>query len=66
MRRWLALLVAATTSLVLVALLVPMALLIRSVAESGALGRATSAAESIVVAVGTPTWSWPSNGWPGR
>lgn len=54
MRRWLALLVAATTSVVLIALLVPMALLIRSVAENGALNRATSAAESVVVAVGTP------------
>lgn len=54
MRRWLALLVAATTSLVLIALLVPMALLIRAVAENGALVRATTAAESVVVAVGTP------------
>ncbi|MFC4005647.1 ATP-binding protein [Nonomuraea purpurea] len=54
MRRWLALLVAATTSLVLIALLVPMALLIRDVAENGALSRATVAAESVSVAVGTP------------
>ncbi|HEX4814001.1 MAG TPA: HAMP domain-containing sensor histidine kinase [Nonomuraea sp.] len=54
MRRWLALLVAATTSLVLIALLVPMALLIRTVAENGAMGRATAAAESVAVAVGTP------------
>lgn len=54
MRRWLALLVAATTSLVLIALLVPMALLIRAVAENGAMGRATAAAESVAVAVGTP------------
>ncbi|WP_049573525.1 sensor histidine kinase [Nonomuraea sp. SBT364] len=54
MRRWLALLVAATTSLVLVALLVPMALLIRAVAENGATSRATTAAESVAVAVGTP------------
>ncbi|MFI6294323.1 sensor histidine kinase [Nonomuraea sp. NPDC050790] len=54
MRRWLGLLVAATTSVVLIALLVPMALLIRSVAENGAMARATSAAESVVVAVGTP------------
>jgi signal transduction histidine kinase len=53
-RRWLALLVAATTSLVLVALLVPMALLIRTVAENGATSRATTAAESVAVAVGTP------------
>ncbi|MEU7828112.1 MULTISPECIES: HAMP domain-containing sensor histidine kinase [unclassified Nonomuraea] len=54
MRRWLALLVAATTSVVLIALLVPMALLIRSVAENGAMNRATAAAESVAVAVGTP------------
>ncbi|GAA1648178.1 HAMP domain-containing sensor histidine kinase [Nonomuraea maheshkhaliensis] len=53
MRRWLALLVAATTSLVLIALLVPMALLIRAVAENGAMSRATTAAESVAVAVGT-------------
>ncbi|NRQ34264.1 HAMP domain-containing histidine kinase [Nonomuraea sp. NN258] len=49
MRRWLALLVAATTSLVLIALLVPMALLIRAVAENGAMSRATAAAESVAV-----------------
>ncbi|MEU7743792.1 HAMP domain-containing sensor histidine kinase [Nonomuraea sp. NPDC052129] len=54
MRRWLALLVAATTSVALIALLVPMALLIRSVAENGAMNRATAAAESVAVAVGTP------------
>lgn len=54
MRRWLALLVAATTSLVLIALLVPMALLIRAVAENGAMSRATGAAESVAVDVGTP------------
>ncbi|WP_188196439.1 sensor histidine kinase [Nonomuraea sp. SYSU D8015] len=54
MRRWLALLAAATTSLVLIALLVPMALLIRTVAENGAMSRATAAAESVAVAVGTP------------
>ncbi|WP_431898654.1 sensor histidine kinase [Nonomuraea sp. bgisy101] len=54
MRRWLALLAAAITSLVLVALLVPMALLIRSVAESGAMARATGAAESVAVAAGSP------------
>jgi signal transduction histidine kinase len=53
-RRWLALLVAATTSVVLIALLVPMALLIRSVAEHGAMSRATAAAESVAVTVGTP------------
>ncbi|MEV4100107.1 HAMP domain-containing sensor histidine kinase [Nonomuraea sp. NPDC049649] len=57
MRRWLALLVAATTSLVLVALLVPMAVLIRTVAENGAMSRATAAAESVAVAVGTPELS---------
>ncbi|MEQ4724849.1 HAMP domain-containing protein [Nonomuraea sp. B19D2] len=54
MRRWLALLVAATTSLVLIALLVPMALLIRAVAENSAMSRATAAAESVALAVGTP------------
>ncbi|MEU0567086.1 HAMP domain-containing sensor histidine kinase [Nonomuraea sp. NPDC005983] len=54
MRRWLALLVAATTSVVLIALLVPMALLIRAVAENGAMARATASAESVSVAVGTP------------
>lgn len=54
MRRWLALLVAATTSVVLIALLVPMALLIRAVAENDAMSRATAAAESVSVAVGTP------------
>lgn len=51
MRRWLALLVAATTSLVLVALLVPLALLVRTVARSEAMHRATRAAESVAVAV---------------
>ncbi|GAA1705703.1 HAMP domain-containing sensor histidine kinase [Nonomuraea bangladeshensis] len=54
MRRWLALLVAATTSLVLIALLVPMAVLIRSVAENGAMDRALTTAGSVAVAVGTP------------
>ncbi|NUT42283.1 MAG: HAMP domain-containing histidine kinase [Thermoactinospora sp.] len=49
MRRWLALLVAATTSLVLIALLVPMALLVRAVAENGAMGRATTTAESVAL-----------------
>lgn len=53
MRRWLAVLVAATTSLVLVALLVPLALLVRSVAGSEAVASATRAAESVAVAVGT-------------
>jgi len=51
MRRWLALLVAATTSLVLVALLVPLALLVRVAAENAATGEATSTAESVAVAV---------------
>ncbi|GIH64155.1 sensor histidine kinase [Microbispora siamensis] len=52
MRRWLAALVAATTSLVLVSLLVPLALLVRSVAHSEAVASATRAAESVAVAVG--------------
>ncbi|MEV0585998.1 HAMP domain-containing sensor histidine kinase [Nonomuraea sp. NPDC050310] len=49
MRRWLALLVAATTSLVLIALLVPMALLIRVAAENAAMNRATAAAEAVAL-----------------
>ena len=53
MRRWLALLVAATTSLVLIALLVPLALLVRTVAESGAVSEAGGEADSVAVAVGT-------------
>jgi signal transduction histidine kinase len=53
MRRWLALLVAATTSLVLIALLVPLALLVRTVAESGAVSEAGGEADSAAVAVGT-------------
>ncbi|SNT08151.1 Signal transduction histidine kinase [Streptosporangium subroseum] len=53
MRRWLALLVAATTSLVLIALLVPLALLVRTVAESGAVSEASGEADSVAVAVGT-------------
>ncbi|MFG1865133.1 sensor histidine kinase [Microbispora bryophytorum] len=52
MRRWLAVLVAATTSLVLVSLLVPLALLVRSVARSEAVASASRAAESVAVAVG--------------
>ena len=45
--------VAATTSLVLIALLVPLALLVRTVAESGAVARATGeAAVLVAVAVG--------------
>jgi signal transduction histidine kinase len=54
-RRWLALVMAATTSLVLIALLVPMALLIGTVAENGAVDRATDAAESVAAAVSTMT-----------
>jgi signal transduction histidine kinase len=54
-RRWLALVMAATTSLVLIALLVPMALLIGTVAENGAVDRATDAAESVAAAVSTLT-----------
>ncbi|MEV4094850.1 sensor histidine kinase [Streptosporangium saharense] len=53
MRRWLALVMAATTSLVLVALLVPMALLIGTVAENAAVDRGTDTAESVAAAVGT-------------
>ncbi|MCG5211860.1 sensor histidine kinase [Streptosporangium sp. KLBMP 9127] len=53
MRRWLAVLVAATTSLVLIALLVPLALLVSAVAESGAVARATGEAESVAIAVAT-------------
>ncbi|WP_440099598.1 HAMP domain-containing sensor histidine kinase [Streptosporangium sp. H16] len=52
MRRWLTLLVAATTSLVLIALLVPLALLVRTVAVSGAVSEAESEAESVAVVVG--------------
>lgn len=53
MRRWLAALVGATTSLVLVSLLVPLALLVRATAESEAVAAATGAAETVAVAVGT-------------
>ncbi|MGW4638720.1 sensor histidine kinase [Sphaerisporangium sp. NPDC004334] len=53
MRRWLALLVAATTSLVLIALLVPLALLVRALAESSAVTQATAEAQSVAAAVGT-------------
>ncbi|WP_169946016.1 HAMP domain-containing sensor histidine kinase [Microbispora sp. H11081] len=52
MRRRLAVLVAATTSLVLVSLLVPLALLVRSTAWSEAVASATRTAESVAVAVG--------------
>lgn len=53
MRRWLALLVAATTSLVLIALLVPLGLLVLRVAENAAMARATEQAESVAVAAGS-------------
>ncbi|HYN96518.1 MAG TPA: HAMP domain-containing sensor histidine kinase [Pilimelia sp.] len=56
MRSRLTLLVAATTSLVLVAFLIPLALLMRTVAEDRAVGEATGAAQSLVplVATGDP------------
>ncbi|GAA4576775.1 sensor histidine kinase [Planotetraspora kaengkrachanensis] len=53
MRRWLALLVAATTSLVLIALLVPLGLLVRQLAESDAISQATAEAQSVAAVVGT-------------
>ncbi|MFF0306393.1 sensor histidine kinase [Streptosporangium sp. NPDC004379] len=53
MRRWLALLVAATTSLVLIALLVPLALLVRTAAEGRAMSAAGSEADSVAVTVGS-------------
>ncbi|WP_248960294.1 sensor histidine kinase [Sphaerisporangium perillae] len=53
MRRWLALLVAATTSLVLIALLVPLGLLVRALAESSAVTQATAEAQSVAASVGT-------------
>jgi signal transduction histidine kinase len=49
----LTLLVAATTALVLIAFLVPLALLIRQVAEDRALSRATNVVQTIVPLVGT-------------
>jgi len=52
-RRRLTLLVAATTLLVLIAFLVPLALLVRQVAEARALGRATDVVQSIVPLIGT-------------
>ncbi|HEX6468385.1 MAG TPA: HAMP domain-containing sensor histidine kinase, partial [Streptosporangiaceae bacterium] len=57
MRRRLALLVAATTSLVLVAFLVPLALLVRSVAADRAVSSATLQAQSLssLVATADPT-----------
>ncbi|MFD0735942.1 sensor histidine kinase [Planotetraspora mira] len=53
MRRWLAVLVAATTSLVLIALLVPLGLLVRQLVESGAVSQATAEAQSVAAVVGT-------------
>ncbi|MEV0732053.1 HAMP domain-containing sensor histidine kinase [Polymorphospora sp. NPDC050346] len=52
MRRRLSLLVAATTILVLVAFLVPLALLLRTVAQDRAVGAATAEVQGIVAAVG--------------
>ncbi|WP_433232818.1 ATP-binding protein [Micromonospora sp. CA-248260] len=53
MRRRLALLVAATTCLTLVAFLVPLALLVRTVAEDRATVRATADVQGLVPVVGT-------------
>jgi signal transduction histidine kinase len=55
-RRRLALLVAATTTLVLVAFMIPLALLLRSAAEDRALNAATQAVQGLVplVATGDP------------
>lgn len=53
MRRRLALLAAATTSLVLVAFLVPLALLVRTVAADRAVNAATSQAQSLTPVVAT-------------
>jgi signal transduction histidine kinase len=53
MRRRLTLLVAATTSLVLVAFLVPLALLVRTVAADRAVGAATLEVESLASLVST-------------
>ncbi|HTF08557.1 MAG TPA: HAMP domain-containing sensor histidine kinase [Asanoa sp.] len=53
MRRRLTLLVAATTTLTLIAFLVPLALLLRDVAEDRATGRATADIQGIVPVVGT-------------
>jgi signal transduction histidine kinase len=52
-RQRLALLVAATTSLMLIAFLVPLALLVRTVAEDRATVRATADVQGIVSVVGT-------------
>ena len=53
MRRRLTLLVAATTCLVLIAFLAPLALLVRQVAEDRAISRATGALQTIVPLIGT-------------
>ncbi len=53
MRRRLTLLVAATTCLVLIAFLVPLALLVRQVAEDRAVSRATQVVQTIVPLIGT-------------
>lgn len=53
MRSRLTVLVAATTSLVLLAFLIPLAILVRSVAEDRAVDGATSAAQSMVPLVAT-------------
>lgn len=53
MRSRLILLVAATTSLVLAAFLIPLALLVRTVAEDRAVNRAGSAAQALVPVVAT-------------
>ncbi|MFI7543225.1 sensor histidine kinase [Actinoplanes sp. NPDC049599] len=53
MRRRLILLVAATTCLVLIAFLVPLALLVRQVTEDRAIGRADDVLQTIVPQIGT-------------
>ncbi|HET6529957.1 MAG TPA: hypothetical protein VFH03_04980, partial [Actinoplanes sp.] len=53
MRRRLTLLVAATTLLVLIAFLVPLALLVRQVAEDRAMSRATEVVQTIALLAGT-------------
>ncbi|MEV0405408.1 HAMP domain-containing sensor histidine kinase [Actinoallomurus sp. NPDC050550] len=53
MRRYITLLVAATTSLVLVAFLAPLALLVRDVAATRAVGSATVRAQSLAPMVAT-------------
>ena len=53
MRRRLTLLVAATTSVVLIAFLIPVAVLTGDVAQSGALRRALAQSQSIVAVAGT-------------